>query len=101
MANREELQSLLVELLKSDQVYYQPPESIRMTYPAIAYSKSRIDTRKANDKSYSMNTRYEVIVIDKRPDNPVIQKLLMLPYCSYDRSYKSDNLNHDVLTIYY
>ena len=29
------------------------------------------------------------------------KKLLEMPYCSYDRQYKSDNLNHDVLTLYY
>ena len=28
-------------------------------------------------------------------------ELLKLPYCSYDRSYKAENLNHDVLTLYF
>lgn len=101
MSRRIELQSLLEEYLGSDHVYYQPPESLKLEYPAIIYSKSRIDKRHANDSAYSMNTRYELIVVDRRPDNPVIEKLLALPYCSYDRPYKSDNLNHDVLTIYY
>ena len=37
-----------------------------------------------------------------KPDNPVIEKILTeMPYSSYDRPYKTDNLNHDVLTIYY
>lgn len=27
--------------------------------------------------------------------------LLMLPYCAYDTSYKSENLYHDVLTLYF
>lgn len=101
MPSRLELQSKLEELLGVKNVYYQPPESIKLTYPAIVYSKSRIATRKANDSTYSENTRYEVIVIDKRPDNPVIDKLLDLPYCSYDRSYISDNLNHDALILFY
>ena len=61
------------------------------------------ETRKliANNKKYSSNTRYELIVIDRRPDNPVINKLLELDYCSYDRPYKSDNLYHDSLTLYF
>lgn len=101
MSRRLELQSLLEDLLGVKHVYYQPPESLKLEYPAIVYSKSRIDKRIANDSAYSLNTRYELIVIDKRPDNPAIEKLLALPYCSYDRPYKSDNLNHDVLTIYY
>lgn len=101
MSRRIELQKLLEDILGEKHVYYQPPESLKLEYPAIVYSKSRIDKRNANDSGYNLNTRYELIVIDKRPDNPVIEKLLSLPYCSYDRPYVSDNLNHDVLTIYY
>ena len=39
--------------------------------------------------------------IDKKPDNEVIDKILHLPYSSFDRHYKADNLNHDVFTLYY
>ena len=101
MADRLDLQSLLEELLESRNVYYQPPESIKMQYPAIRYSKKRIDSKYANNAKYSMRDCYELIVISRTPDNPVIKKLLALPYCSYDRPYVADNLNHDVLTIYY
>lgn len=101
MPDRLDLQNLLEELLGSRNVYYQPPESIKMQYDAIRYSKSTITSRYANNNKYSMKDRYELIVISKRPDNPVIKKLLTLQYCSYDRSYVADNLYHDVLTIYY
>lgn len=101
MGTRLELQSKLEGLLKSGNVYYQPPETLKIDYPAIIYSKSKIDKDYANNAAYRLKTRYELIVIDKRPDNPVIQKLLALPYCSYDRQYKADNLNHDSLTLYY
>lgn len=101
MATRLELQTKLEELLGSRNVYYQPPETVKMEYPAIKYSKSRIEVKKANDSVYSKNNRYEIIVMDRKPDNPVIDKLLELPYCYYDRNYKSDNLNHDVLILYY
>ena len=101
MASREDLQARLEELLESKNVYYQPPENIKMNYPAIVYSKSTIWNRRANDKIYRKMTRYDVVVIDRRPDNPVIDKILELPYCSYDRQYRSNNLNHDSLTLYY
>lgn len=101
MADRLDLQSLLEELLGSKNVYYQPPETTKMQYDAIRYSKKNIRTTYANGSKYSMRDCYELIVIAKRPDNPVIKKLLALPYCSYDRHYVADNLNHDVLTIYY
>lgn len=101
MARRLELQEKLEELLGSRNVYYQPPETIKMEYPAIVYSKSDIESRHADDTVYSSMTSYEVIVIDRRPDNPVIEELMKLRYCSFARNYKSDNLEHDVLRLYY
>lgn len=101
MGTRIDLQVLLETLLGSTNVYYQPPETLKINYPAIIYSKSRIDTKKADDSTYLKNTRYNIIVVDKKPDNPVIDKLLSLPYCSYDRHYNSDKLNHDSLILYY
>lgn len=101
MGTRLELQTKLEELLGVKHVYYQPPESLKIEYPAIIYSKGKIDKDNADNTAYRFKIRYDLIVVDKRPDNAVIQKLLMLPYCSYDRHYNSDNLNHDSLTLYY
>ena len=65
MGTRLELQSKLEELLGSRQVYYQPPESVKMEYPAIVYSKSNIRTTNANDAKYSKINRYDITVISK------------------------------------
>ena len=101
MASRLELQTLLEKLLGSRNVYYQPPESIKMAYPAIRYTKTKIDSKYANDKKYSKMRCYEIIVIDSNPYNKVIDDILELPYSRHDRHYKSDNLNHDVITLYF
>ena len=101
MADRIELQSLLEELLGSRNVYYMPPANTKMQYDAIRYNKKNIRIDHASDGVYRMRDCYELIVIAKLPDHPVIKQLLALPYCSYDRHYVADNLNHDVLTIYY
>lgn len=101
MSSRIDLQSKLEELLGSRNVYYQPPSTVMLNYPAIIYSKTRISSKFANDAKYSKMNCYELIVIDRKPDNPVIDKLLDLPYSSYDRHYESDNLHHDVITLYY
>ena len=101
MATRLELQSKLEELLGSRNVYYQPPESLKIEYPAIIYTKDKIDVYRAGNRKYITNNRYSITVIDKKADNPVIERILDLPYCSHDRNYKSDNLNHDVLTLYF
>lgn len=101
MGTRLELQSELEARLGSRNVYYQPPESKKMEYTAIRYSKSNIQTTHANNAKYSKRKRYEIIVIARKPDDPVIDRLLDLPYCSYDRHYVADNLYHDVFTLYY
>lgn len=101
MGTRLELQSKLEELLGSRNVYYQAPESVKMEYPAIRYSRSDINIDHADDSAYLKNKRYELILISRKPDEPVIEKLLELPYCSFETSYKSENLYHDTLVLYY
>ena len=101
MASRNELQAELEKLLNSRNVYYQPPESVKMEYPAIRYTKSDIDIKHANNKLYMHKNKYELTVIDRKPDNPVIDAILSLPMCTYDRHYTADNLHHDVLILYY
>ena len=101
MNKRLELHNKLVALFCNDHVYYQPTESLKMEYPCIRYSKSDITSRHADNINYVNKTSYEIVVIDKHPDNVVIEKILELPLSSYDRHYISDNLNHDVIRIYY
>jgi hypothetical protein len=102
MASRLKLHDELCKILGSNNVYYKPPASLRMQYPCIKYSLSGIDTRRANDKNYSMMNCYEVIVIDYDPDSQTHMKLLEhFEMCSFDRNYPSDGLNHNVLTLYY
>ena len=101
MDRRIQLQSKLEEILGSRHVYYQPPENLKMEYPAIRYSLSDVYTTKANDASYLQSRRYELTLIDKKTDNEALEKILQLPMCTFDRHYKSDNLNHYTFTIYY
>ena len=100
-ASRLKLQTQLEVLLGSRNVYHQPPSSKTMQYPAIRYSRKSIDPRYADNKKYLRKTCYELIVIDYDSNNPVIEKLLELPYCTYDRHYIASNLHHDVLTLYF
>ena len=51
MSRRLKLQEKLEELLESRNVYYQPPESKKMDYPAIRYNKQSSDKRAADDAS--------------------------------------------------
>ena len=56
MGTRLDLQMKLEELLGCRHVYYQPPDSgvgaVKMEYPAIRYSKSKIDVLRYNNCVY-------------------------------------------------
>ena len=43
MRNRLDLQKIFEDILGSKNVYFQPPESLKMKYPAIRYSLDDID----------------------------------------------------------
>ena len=101
MASRLDLHEILCGILGSRNAYFQPPSNVRMVYPAIKYSLKDVDARHADDIKYRKLPCYELILIDKNPDSEFIDSILDLPYCSFDRHYESDNLNHDVFTIYY
>lgn len=101
MFRRKLLHKRLIELFGSENVYFQPPGNLNMEYPAIVYSREDIDGKFADDAAYLLRVRYQIVVIDKRPDNEVINKLLRLSLCSYNRHYISDNLHHDVFTLYF
>ena len=102
MRNRLEFDDILVSILgKPNNVYFQPPASVKMSFPAIRYKLNDIDTRNANNKHYLKNASYEVILISKNPDNETVQKLLDLPMSSFDTHYTKDNMNYWVFTIYY
>lgn len=101
MASRLQLQTELEELLGSKNVYYQPPASVRMKYPAIVYSRENIENEHADDSVYMQKHFYQVIVIDEDPDSEIVSKVSKLPACRFDRHYPADNLNHDVFTLYY
>lgn len=101
MGTRLEFHDILVRALGSSNVYFQPPETIKMEYPCIVYQRSSGDSLFADNQGYRFTTRYQVTVIDKNPDNKVLARLVDMPLCTYDRHYNTDNLNHDVFNIYF
>lgn len=102
MDRRLLLQDELEQLLGSKEVNFQPPESIKLKYPCINYSKNAGDTLRADDKLYRRLKGYTVTVISSDPDNQIAENILEhFTYCRYDRRFVIDNLYHDILEIYY
>lgn len=102
MGSRLQLHEAFKTILESESVYFNPPASVKMTYPCIRYVLGVPNQSRANGRIYRNIPRYEVTVIDYDPESEIPDKLQeAFPYAAIDRRYKSDNLNHTVLTVYY
>ena len=101
LTQRLTLQLLLEDLLGTENVYFQPPASLRMRYPCIVYSRDRINSTFADNQTYNAKTRYQVTYIDQNPDSPIPTKIADLPLCTHSNFFTADNLNHDVFTLYF
>lgn len=100
MSSRLELHNLL-KTMGTNNVYYQPPESIRMNYPAIVYTRNDLPHKNADDITYKVNHMYTVTVIDSNPDSEIVENVSKLPQTRYMRHFTSNNLNHDVFSLWY
>lgn len=100
MGKRSDLQMELCKLLGTKNVYFQPPSTIQMKYPAIVYSLSSIENRHANNNVYAQRASYTATLITPNKDDEVIAKLSQRIMCRFDRQYVKDNLYHNVFTLY-
>lgn len=102
MGKRTYLQEQLQNIMGSNKVYYDPPESTTMTYPCIRYSLNKQITKYANDKKYYKRTVYTITLIDKSSISGEKTCALLdeLDYCSFDRAYTSDGIHHYIYNIY-
>ena len=98
--DRLALHNYLLELAGNSNVYFQPPESVKLKYPAILYSLNRIENVSADNITYAQNVSYTITVIDRAPDSDLAEKISGIPRIMYDRSYTADNLNHFVFTLF-
>lgn len=101
MGKRIDLQNLLESILGSKAVYFQPPATIKMTYPCIVYQRTDFNTNFANNYPYRLEKEYTITVIDRDPDSIIPDKIAMLQSCVFNRFYVADNLNHNVFSIYF
>jgi hypothetical protein len=96
---RLDLQAILLDLC--DNVYFQPPPNVQMTYPCIIYKRDDAVTDFADNKPYNNTKNYQVTVIDNNPDSDIPDKVAALPMCTFDRFYTAENLNHDVFNLFF
>lgn len=96
---RRKLHQILTDILGSKNVYFQPPETVKLKYPCIIYHEDYIDTTYADNIPYLHKKRYSITVIDRDPESVIKDKISDLQACLFERHFTVDNLYHTVFNI--
>lgn len=100
MANdRLTLHHKLVDILGSENVYYNPPESQKLNFPCIVYNLSYIEQIHADNIKYIDYTTYKITVVSKNPDHPAIRSILDIPMTKFSTNYVKNGFYHCVLIL--
>ena len=98
---RSELHQILIGILGSTNVYFQPPPTVKMSYPCIVYARDTAETKFADGKPYTYTKKYQITVIDANPDSDIPDKVAKLPMCVHNRFFAAEQLNHDVFKLFF
>lgn len=102
MDRRLQLHEELCSILGSRHAYFQPPESVKLSYPCIIYGRNNADTKHADNVPYLYRKQYELTIITKDPDDPLVDAVAThFQSIRFNRHYTADNLNHDVFLLYW
>lgn len=97
--HRAEFQAILKAFCNN--VYFKPPTSEKILYPCIIYKRDDVATKYANDLPYNHKVRYMVTIIDEDPDSEIPMKVASLPLSRFSRAFTTENLYHDVYSVYF
>lgn len=101
MGQRLNLSNKLRNLLGSSNVYFQPPENLKMKFPCIVYERAKLEPDFADNVPYKIDKVYYVTCIYDDPDSDLPLKMAQLPMCAHQRHYKSDDMYHDQYRLVY
>ena len=102
MASRLELQSKLEDILGSENVYFQPSESLKLKYPCIVYDLENTDVQRADNKAYMTMNRYHIKHIFKALSNEKKDDLLNnFMMIEHNNRMKAEGLYNDDFTLYF
>lgn len=99
--NRLSFHNKLEEISGNIKVYFQPPETLKIEYPCIIYSRENVENVHADDLVYNRGLRYTVTIVDADPDSILVDKLSKFKHARFVRHYATQGLNHDVFTVFH
>ena len=102
MNRRLELHDKLRDLVGNNNVYFQPPASVQISYPCVVYHIGSGDAKRPDPILYNYTNSSDGLFIFKKPTIEIIEQVLnAIPMCRFTRGYVADNLNHYAFTLYY
>lgn len=92
--------------LGTDNVYYQPPSSVKIKYPCIIYEERPNDERYADDSVYLAHDNWDVTIVrnyvDREKTAEIVENFKShFKYRRHNQHFISDNLIHDVFQLTY
>lgn len=82
-------------------VYFQPPATVQMVYPAIVYDLDNVDVKFADNRPYGRKKRYQVTIIDRRSTSDIPDKIADFQLVRFIRAFTKDGLNHTIFNLYF
>ena len=106
MASRLSLHNDLIGIIGNSNVYFQPPETVKLKYPCFIYKLVGANVGAADNDIYTYIRRYQLTYVTKDPDCDLIDTIpkyfaKKLKSCRMSTHFTSDNLNHYNYEIYY
>lgn len=98
---RDDVQSLLEEVLGSNHVYFQAPPNTGMTYPCIVYQYIRTMAKNADNTPYIVTGYWEIHHMYKSIKNDLKEKMIYAcPYMAHNNRIVKDGVYNDYYTLY-
>ena len=74
-------------------VYFMPPQEMRLSYPAIVYYLGGGSDSYADNVRFLPRTTFDVTLIENEPLSPKVDEIRDLKHSSYMTSFKKDHLH--------
>lgn len=81
-------------------LYYSPPEGMRMKFPCIVYDLAGSPTSHADNLPYARNLEWTIKIFDEDPDSPIASIFFEQPKCRFDRTISADGMIQFIFTLY-
>ena len=102
MGTRKELNDKFKEILGNTNVYFQPPESVKLKYDCIVYKVVPPYTRTANNFIYILQHKYQVTYITSNPNTTIPDKMLLsFMHIDMVNEFVNEGLYHYVFELYF